>query len=275
MCAKSNIFISMLNTNLNNKNKVNLGIIELDLEKKSDLKIRTALSNFVKKDITYKNKFLQSRYKTAFDGYSYIGQKDSLNQYDSDLLHSFVLSEFQNVEHFPKEFHSFLKEDWNTVISTIKAIEIQRIQKLNNPILLQLYEEDLMGYMMSCNYYPKPTICTSDIKNKIRLSAHKDASLFTTFPFGVDKGLSIYNADKSVKEVNKKEKMILFTGYFIEFVSNNKIKALIHQVNLPEDLNSERFSFAVFSIPKPDAAFLVDGKKINGKDYYNAYLSLF
>ena len=43
---------------------------EINLPKKSDLKIKTALFNFVKKDSNYKNNFLQSKYNTAFDGYS-------------------------------------------------------------------------------------------------------------------------------------------------------------------------------------------------------------
>jgi len=254
---------------------VNSIMTELSLPKRSDLKIKNALFNFVKKDSRYKNNFLQSKYNTAFDGYSYIGQKDSLNQYDTDMLHSFVLSEFQNIENFPKEFHNFLTEDWNELITTVRAIELNIIQKLNIPVLTQLYEDNIMGYMMSCNYYPKPISCESVAKNNTRLSAHKDVSLFTTFPYGVDKGLSIYDTDKNSIGIGEKEKMILFPGYFTEFITNNKIAALNHQVDLPKDLDSERYSFAVFSIPKPDITFLVAGKKIRSADYYEAYLSLF
>jgi len=248
---------------------------EINLPKKSDLKIKTALFNFVKKDSNYKNNFLQSKYNTAFDGYSYIGQKDSLNQYDTDMLHSFVLSEFQNIENFPKEFHNFLTEDWKELIATVRAIELNIIQKLNIPVLTQLYEDNVISYMMSCNYYPKPINCESSAKNNIRLSAHKDVSLFTVFPYGIDKGLSIYNTDKNSIEIGKKEKMILFPGYFTEFITNNKIKALNHQVNLPKDFDSERYSFAIFSIPKPDITFFFAGEKIRSEDYYEAYLSLF
>lgn len=250
-------------------------MIELSLAKRSDLKIKKALSNFVKKDRTYKNKFLQSTYNMAFDGYSYIGQKDSINQYDTDLLHSFVLSEFQNLENFPIEFHDFLKEEWNETITVVKAIEQKIVQKLNNPLITKLYEDNVMGYMMSCNYYPKAINYDSVSKNKTRLSAHKDVSLFSTFPYGIDKGLSILNDEKKWIAIDKKENMILFSGFFVEFVTNNKILALSHQVDFPRDLDSERFSFAVFSIPKPEITFLVGDKKIRSADYYKAYLSLF
>lgn len=250
-------------------------ITELYFPKKSNLKIRTALLNFVKKDSIYKKQFLQSRYNTAFDGYSYIGQKDSLNQYENDMLHSFVISEFQNSEDFPKEFHSFLKEEWGKLITTIKNAELTRIKELNNPELTQLYKDNIIGYMMSCNYYPKPINCKSNAKNNTRLSAHKDASLFTTFPYGVDNGLSVLGINNNYVEIDKKEKPFLFSGYFLEFMTHKKITALNHQVDLPKDLDSERFSFAVFSIPKPNTTFLLNGMEINSTDYYKKYLSLF
>ncbi|WP_159948724.1 2OG-Fe(II) oxygenase family protein [Polaribacter septentrionalilitoris] len=250
-------------------------ITELYFSKKSNLKIRTALLNFVKKDSKYKKQFLQSRYNTAFDGYSYIGQKDSLNQYENDMLHSFVISEFQNIEDFPKEFHSFLKDDWEKLISTVKNAELTKIKELNIPELTQLYKDNIIGYMMSCNYYPKPINCKSNAKNNTRLSAHKDVSLFTTFPYGVDNGLSVLDINNNYVEIDKKEKTFLFSGYFLEFMTHKKIPALNHQVNLPKDLESERFSFAVFSIPKPNTTFSGNGMAINSTDYYKKYLSLF
>lgn len=250
-------------------------ITALDIITKSDTKIKKALSDFVNKERSYKEHYLQSKYKTAFDGYSYIGQKDSLNQYDTDMLHSFVLSEFQDFKYFPEEFHSFLKEDWNDLITTIKAIEVDLISTLDIPSLNNLYEQNVMGYMMSCNYYPKPRAYESVQKNNLRLSAHKDASLFTTFPYGVDKGLSVHDTYKTSIEIEQKEKMILFPGYMAEFMTNKTIKALTHQVDLPENLDTERYSFAIFSIPKPDATFVVGGKLMKGADYYKEYLSLF
>ena len=250
-------------------------ITELHFPKKSKLKISTALFNFVKKNSRYKEQFLQSRYNTAFDGYSYIGQKNSLNQYENDMLHSFVISEFQDSKYFPEEFHSFLKEDWKKLITIVKNAELTKIKELNIPELSKLYEDNTIGYMMSCNYYPKPSSCKSNAKNNTRLSAHKDVSLFTTFPYGVDNGLSILGANDKYVEIGKIEKTFLFSGYFLEFMTHKKIPALNHQVDFSKDLDSERFSFAVFSIPKPNTTFLLNGKEINSDDYYKKYLSLF
>ena len=129
------------------------------------------------------------------------------------------------------------------------ALELASIKKLNNSILEQLYKDDVIGYMMSCNYYPKPLKYSAFAKNNTRLSAHKDVSLFTTFPFGIANGLSFFNEEKNRVAVGEKNTIIQFSGYFLEFVSQHKIKALEHQVNLPKDLNTERYSFAIFSIP--------------------------
>lgn len=249
--------------------------IDLEIAKRVDYKIKNALSEFVHRDLDYKSNFLQSEYNTAFDGYSYIGQSNSLNQSKTDMLHSFVLSEFQDFKSFPKEFHTFLKEDWTALIDMVRSIEMRRIDKLNNPVLKQLYDDNIIGYMMSCNYYPKPINCALAEKAHTRLSTHKDASLFTTFPFGVDKGLSIYQGTKDPIEIGKKETMFSFSGYFLEFVTNNEITALNHQVDFPENLSSERFSFAIFSIPKPNTSFYLSDKEIKSEDYYKEYLAQF
>ena len=251
-----------------------MNIIEFDLFEKCDLTIRSSLSEFLKRPSHYKNNFLQSRYNTAFDGYSYMGQKDSLNQYDTDMLHSFVLSEFQNIEDFPQEFHVFLTKEWPQLKARIRKMELEIIQKLNTPFK-QLYESDNIGYMMSCNYYPKPlNTCEVIAKNNTRLSVHTDVSLLTTFPYGVSKGFSYFYNNKPFG-IGEKEKMIMFFGYFADFITNGKIKALRHQVELPIDLDSERYSFAIFSIPKPDSVFRVGNRKFSGNDYYVKYLSLF
>ena len=217
-------------------------ITELDFPVKSNLKIRSALFNFVKKNSLYKKQFLQSRYNTAFDGYSYIGQKDSLNQYENDMLHSFVISEFQDSKDFPEEFHSFLKEDWKELITIISKAELAKIKELNINGLKQLYKDNTIGYMMSCNYYPKTFNCESNAKNNTRLSAHKNASLFTTFPYGVDNGLSILGANNNYVEIDKKGKTFLFSGYFLKFMTHKKIPALIEAIfkeQLTEFLLSE------------------------------------
>lgn len=250
-------------------------VAELHVSNKSDDTIKEALRSFIKKDRSYKNKFLQSEMNIAFDGYSFIGQKDSLNQYDTDMLHSFVLSDFQSVDRFPSEFHRFLKEEWEELKTSVRAIELERIKTFNNPEITKLYQDNVIGYMMSCNYYPKPLNCEAIAKNNTRLSAHKDVSLFSTFPFGIDSGFSSIDTDQNSIALGEKSNTIQFPGYFLEFMSQRKIVALNHQVELPKDLDSERFSFAIFSIPKPNCTFILNGKEIKSNDYYNAYLALF
>jgi len=131
-----------------------------------------------------------------------------------------------------------------------------------------------MGYMMSCNYYPKPKAGLSEGQNNLRLSAHPDVSLLTTFPYGVSKGLSYFDDNKRF-EVGEKKGPISFFGYFANFFSNGAIEPLEHQVESPKDFDIERFSFALFSIPKPDSTFTIGDREITGKDYYMQYLSLF
>ncbi|MGY0407231.1 MAG: 2OG-Fe(II) oxygenase family protein [Polaribacter sp.] len=250
-----------------------MNILEFDLLEKCDLTIRNSFSAFLKKPSNYKNNYLQSNYNNAFDGYSYMGQKDSLNQYDTDMLHSFVLSEFHNIEDFPQEFHSFLTDEWPQLKAKVREMELKIIQKSSIPFK-QLYKDDTIGYMMSCNYYPKPNACAIKAKNNLRLSVHPDVSLLTTFPYGISKGLSYFNNEKQF-EIGEKEKTIAFFGYFADFFSNGKIEALKHQVELPKDLYSERYSFAIFSIPKPNSIVRIGNRTINANDYYTKYLSIF
>lgn len=47
-----------------------------------------------------------------------------------------------------------------------------------------------------------------------------------------------------------------------EVMSNGKLAALKHQVELPGDLESERNSFAIFSLPKPDSTLTFNGEKL-------------
>lgn len=252
-----------------------MNIRELNVFQKSDQLIKESFRDFLNQPNDYKNKFLQSQYKTAFDGYSFLGQTDSLNQYDTDLLFSFVLSEFQPTANFPKEFKEFLNTEWKELIAKVRESEIQIIKSQNSSnSILELYEKDAIGYMMSCNYYPKPKNYKVKAKENTRLSAHTDVSLFTTFPFGIAKGFSYLKENKPIALGNK-EKTLVFNGYFSEFITNGKIKALNHQVELPKNLDSERFSFAIFSIPKPNSTFQIENKTISGEEYYKQYLSLF
>ena len=250
-----------------------MSILEFDVFKNSDRLIKDSFRQFLNRSDNYKSKFLQSEYNIAFDGYSFLGQTDSLNQYDTDMLYSFVLSEFQPKEIFPEEFQTFLSTEWLELIEKVKEKELQILEAQNIPIL-DLYKNDAIGYMMSCNYYPKQKNYKLTAKNNTRLSEHTDVSLFTTFPFGISKGFSYSDSSKQVK-LGDEEKTIIFNGYFSEFVTNGKVKALNHQVELPKNLDSERFSFAIFSMPKPGCTFNIGKQKFSASDYYNKYLSLF
>lgn len=250
-------------------------IQKLDIATASDKKIKEAFSKFLKRDFGYREKYLQSSYKKAFDGYSYMGQKDSSNQYENDKLHSFVLSEFHNTEDFPEEFQDFMNNEWKEIKQKVRNIELEIIKKSNIAEAVKLYEDDVIGYMMSCNFYPKPTSYRKNKKPELRLSSHKDISLFTVFPYGVSKGFSYQNASEENIGIEQKEKIIMFSGYFAEFITNGKMPALDHRVDLPENLNSERYSFALFSIPKPNKTFWHNNEKIKSEEYYSKYLSLF
>lgn len=251
-----------------------LDIIQFDITKNIDTKVRTSFERFLKRNESYRYRFLQSKYNKAFDGYSYIGQKDSLNQYATDMLHSFVLSDFSDVDEFPHEFHDFLLNDWKKITTSIRQYEKEILEKIDNSTLNRLYENDAIGYMMSCNYYPKTKNLNFVAQNNTRLSMHKDVSLFTTFPFGISQGLT-YFRNKDAIALGSRDNIFTFPGYFLEFATNKAYSALSHQVNLPDNSESERYSFAIFSIPKPDAKFKIGRHELTGKDYYAKYLSLF
>lgn len=253
----------------------NLDIQRFDVEIESDAKIRNTFSNFLKRDVEYREQFLQKNYTKAFDGYSFMGQKDSSNQYEKDRLHSFVISEFNDINKFPIEFHDFLQHDWKNITQKLRKIEIDIVKDLGFQDLINLYEEDVMGHMMTCNFYPKPSVYQDNADAKLRLSSHKDISLFTIFPYGISKGFSYLNSKNENIEVEENNKLIVFSGYFLEFMTGGSIEALDHRVDLPKDLNSERYSFALFSIPKPNKTFLLNGEKIKSEEYYKKYLSLF
>lgn len=253
---------------------MDLGIIHSDTRKYTDISIKTSFKHFLKRNESYRYRFLQSKYNSAFDGYSYIGQKDSLNQYSTDMLHSFVLSNFTDIDEFPKEFHNFLLHDWEKITIIVRQYETEILKKINNSTLNHLYKNDAIGYMMSCNYYPKTNSLNFVAKNNTRLSMHKDVSLFTTFPFGISQGFT-YFRNKDAITLGARNNIFTFAGYFMEFSTKQAYSALNHQVNLPVDSKSERYSFAIFSIPKPNAKFNIGKHELTGREYYNKYLSLF
>jgi hypothetical protein len=234
--------------------------------------LKSSFQAFLKNTKAYKEKYLQASYHCGFDGYSYMGQKNSINQYDTDLLHSFVLSEFSEEEQFPVEFHSFLINEWQNLVLKIKSIELKLIDQLGIKGLKDFYQ-DTIGHMVSCNYYPKldGSINSGDSE---RLSKHVDVSLFTVFVFGIDEGFSFQNFKNEKQALASIDNVVIFPGYLLEFLSKGKYKALEHQVDFL-NVDKERFSFAFFSLPKPNQKLKFMDNEFTSEAYFQNYLELF
>lgn len=249
----------------------NFDLIKTNFSAHSSDLLKECFSNFLKKPVLYKEQFLQNKMNTVFDGYSFLGQEDSLNQYDTDLLHSFVLSEFSSKESFPVEFHNFFENEWSVLQKEIKKLERKLISTLNIKGLEELYNHKI-GHMVSCNYYPN----TKNISAKNfehRLSEHKDVSLFTVFVYGNSNGFCYKNTQGKNIKLGEIDQIVVFPGYLLEVLTKGKIKATEHQVEFDKNNTEERFSFAFFSIPKPKETLELTG--ISSEDYYQQYLDLF
>ncbi|WP_282036399.1 2OG-Fe(II) oxygenase family protein [Saccharicrinis aurantiacus] len=238
----------------------------------SDALLRNAFRSFLSKDSDYKNQYLQKCYNRAFDGYSYMGQADSLNQYPSDMLHTFVLSDFAGSFDFPIEFKDFFDLEWKKIKELISTIELGIIEKIGDQNLREFYKESV-GHMVSCNYYPKVNNRSKNANDNKRLSDHSDVSLLTTFPFGVEEGLAYVQNDQSFI-VGKKQNVFAFNGYLMQYITAGKQTALMHHVELP-NIDEERYSFAFFSLVKPDAKIALQNTQVDALDYYRDYLNLF
>lgn len=238
-----------------------------------DKTIRQCLVNFIAREKEYKSKYLQKNYNYGFDGYSFMGQKDSSNQYFSDLLHSFVISDFQEKDNFPKEFFPFFKKYWLELQTKIKNLELEIIIQLNYPGLEEFYLQNI-GHMISCNYYP-PQKEVFSMETKIRLSEHTDVSLFTIFPFGFDSDFYFENLEGEWINIPPTDDIIVFPGYLLECFTQKKWKALNHKVALSQSEETERFSFAYFSLPYPKRKFLMAGEGQTSENYFKKYLELF
>ena len=248
-------------------------LVKTELEAYSSELIKKNFSAFLEKPTDYKHKFLQSKLDTVFDGYSFLGQQDSLNQYDTDLLHSFVLSEFSPRSNFPNEFRDFFENEWNPLKKKIQEIERKIITALNIDGLLALYDAKI-GHMVSCNYYPNTNNLSAE-NSKHRLSEHKDVSLFTVFVFGNSDGFSYKNKEWATIRLGEIDRIVMFPGYLLEVLTKGKIKAMKHEVEFDKNNAEERFSFAFFSVPKPNENLELESISITSEDYYKQYLSLF
>ncbi|WP_412986908.1 2OG-Fe(II) oxygenase family protein [Pontimicrobium sp. IMCC45349] len=244
--------------------------LETNIKKSLDDVIKNAFQAFLEQPKDYKNTYRQSHFNCAFDGYSFLGQTDSLNQYSTDLLYSFVLSRFSSVDKFPKEFSKVLSTYWDTTIIKVKSIEETVIEQLNIPGLKAFYD-NYIGHMVSCNYYPKLDL---EDQSGVRLSKHVDVSLFTIFVYGASNGFTYEDEFGTLKPLHVSENCVVFPGYLLEYLTKGKYKALPHQVDLSQH-NEERYSFAFFSIPKPNHKMSFNGLEFTSERYYQEYLELF
>lgn len=234
--------------------------------------IEKCFLKFLDADFEYKKQFLQSSFNYGFDGYSYLGQQDSTNQYASDLLHSLVISDFTDYKKFPLQFHSFFENRWNKLQVEIRKLERNIIEELQIEGLLDFYQSTI-GHMISCNYYPK--VEDKDLKQEERLSDHTDVSLFTIFPFGFDSDFYFEDENGKWQNIEPTNKVVVFPGYLLDKFTNGKIKALNHKVKMPYNRGEERFSFAYFSLPYPKKKFELNKKQITSEEYFEEYLKLF
>ncbi len=250
-------------------------VFQSNVQSLSDVKIREAFSLFLKRDEAYKRMFLQKEYNNPYSGYSYLGQKDSLNQYEGDQLFSFVLSDHTEVNSLPKEFQEFYKTQWEGIKQQMELFQLNMLDALNLPNLAPFILHK-GGYMLSCNYYPAQSNTTQQESKpeEERLSKHIDASFLSTFPFGIEEGLQYQNEEGETIEVGKRDKIIAFPGFLMDLLSEGKMPALEHQVAQAKD-NAERFTFSLFSIPRPGAKLKIDNEFYSAEEYYNKYLSLF
>ncbi len=228
--------------------------------------------SFMSKPESYKEKYLQKQMNCAFDGYSFQGQSDSLNQYPEDKLHSFVLSDLEPADRFPNEFQSFLKKDWKSIKKEIRELELKAIESIALPGLKDVYENHI-GHMISCNFYPAEKNASSLYNSSPRLTNHSDVSLFTVFAFGNPEGLIFEREDGEFESLGQVDNFVIFPGYLLEWLTDGELKGLNHRVET--DTASERWSFASFSLVKPEAPFAWKGVQHQPQTYYDNYLSLF
>ncbi len=222
-----------------------------------------SLSKFLSQDLAYKNSFLQKRFDKHFEGYSFLGQEDSLNQGHEDKVYTYVLSDFIKPERHPVEFQE-LNTHQTELIKLISKLERELLSAID-PSLKSFLKES-MGHMLSANYYPP-----SD-DSKLRLTAHPDVSLFTVFPFGLDKEFQFEMPDGSWQTLEKTNEIICFSGYLLQCLTG--IKALNHKVE-KNGSQKKRYSFAYFSIPKPNTQFKIENEEVTSESYFRRYLSLF
>lgn len=240
---------------------------------------RAALRAFMQREREYRERFLQSAYGSGFDGYSYYGQEDSSHQAEDDLISTYVTSEFYGVERYPAELQAFLRTGWKEVLEAVRALEVELIAGLEIAGLAAFYREHV-GHMMSHNYYPPIEQFRTAAAGNTRLSAHPDVSMFTVFPFGIDRELELEAPDgagaRAWRTVDASDSILIYPGYLMEMWTEGAIRAMNHRVRLGADRTAERCSFSVFSLPFPGRRFEMPGRgAMSSEAYFEAYGALF
>lgn len=254
--------------------------IPLEAPSNSLEELADSLRSFVRREKDYRLQFQQSNYRTAFDGYSWPGQQDSLNQGPEDQLHSFVFSDFSPVQSYPLELQPYCLEHWPAI-----STHVHQLEKI---LLIDLGLEGIaaqhalnFGHMMSANYFPplsqtlsQPQAQSSSDDCALRLSEHPDVSLLTVFPFGIGRDFQYQDARGHWCDAPKSNTPVIFAGDLLRWMSDGAIPALNHRVRRSTDSSNERFSFALFSLPKPGTLLHSQaGESISVEDYYLEHLS--
>ena len=230
--------------------------------------LKSALDEFLLRPLEYRVQFAQKNYgldKVGFDGYSFPGQTDSVNQAYDDHLHSMVFSEFLTADAYPEEFCEYLTSYFlDTVRAIKKAIDLTNLE-------VELGLKDCLGISASINYYPK---MDSMAKTEgPRLTQHVDGSLLTLFPYGLEQGL-YYEKQGSWIEWPANDKALCFPGYMSTLLDIN-VMPLNHKLNWVNE-QEDRYAFAFFVVPKPASMFIdKHGRNLSAFDYYQKYLALF
>ena len=250
-----------------------LGIIATDVPALSPNRLPEQLRAFVERPWAYRKRYLQSVYRTAFDGYSFAGQTDSLNQGPDDALHSFVLSDFSPRAAFPEEFQRYLRDEWPAVTRAAREIEQGLLVQLGVEGLLEPYAASY-GHMMSANYYPPAG--RAQPEGGLRLTEHPDVSLLTLFPFGAEAGFEYQDAEGAWRALAPTDRMVAFAGELLEWVTAGRIQALNHRVApTGGETFGERFSYSLFSLPHPGTHITreASSEAISVEAYIEAHLS--
>ena len=212
---------------------------------------------------SYRKAYLQKNFGYCFEGYSYQGQKDSTNQGEDDQVHTYVIFDFFEENRHASGMRLNVLGSIE-IVTFIHALEIKLLTCIA-PDLLQLLEDS--GHMLSTNYYPKVEYSAT-----LRLTEHPDISLFTCFPFGIDSDFKYQLNNGEWQQLKNPNQIIIFSGYLLESLTS--IKVLNHKVE-SKQTDQERFSFAYFSIPKPNTTLVIGNKKVTSEEYFTRYLSLF